>query len=40
MVASEGSFAVAPADFATCMYYTGIDPFSKKTVPIACNLED
>jgi hypothetical protein len=25
----------APTDIATCMYYTGIDPFSKKKVQVA-----
>ncbi len=33
-------FIPAPFDIATCMYYTGIDPFSKKAVPIARNLRD
>jgi radical SAM superfamily enzyme YgiQ (UPF0313 family) len=28
-------FIPAPFDIATCMYYTGIDPFSKKPVKIA-----
>ena len=32
--------SVVPFDIATCMYYTGIDPFSKKAVPIARNLRD
>jgi hypothetical protein len=29
-----------PPDIATCMYYTGIDPFSKQEVYIARNLRD
>jgi uncharacterized radical SAM protein YgiQ len=33
-------FIPAPFDIATCMYYTGIDPFSKKPVTIAKNLRD
>ncbi|MCS6864335.1 MAG: YgiQ family radical SAM protein [Gemmataceae bacterium] len=33
-------FIPAPFDIATCMYYTGIDPFSKKPVPTAKNLRD
>lgn len=33
-------FIPAPFDIATCMYYTGIDPFSKKPVHIARNLRD
>ncbi len=33
-------FIPAPFDIATCMYYTGMDPFSKKLVPIARNLRD
>ena len=28
-------FIPAPFDIATCMYYTGIDPFTKKPVPVA-----
>jgi hypothetical protein len=27
-------------DIATCMYYTGIDPFSKKPVQIANGMRD
>ena len=27
-------------DIAICMYYAGIDPFTKKPVKIACNLRD
>jgi radical SAM superfamily enzyme YgiQ (UPF0313 family) len=27
-------------DVATCMYYTGIDPFSKQEVYVARNLRD
>jgi hypothetical protein len=27
-------------DVATCMYYTGIDPFTKKPVQVARNLRD
>jgi uncharacterized radical SAM protein YgiQ len=33
-------FIPAPFDIATCMYYTGIDPFTKKNVYIARNLHD
>ena len=33
-------FIPAPFDVATCMYYTGIDPFSKKTVHVARDLKD
>ena len=33
-------FIPAPFDIATCMYYTGIDPFSKKPVNTAKNLND
>jgi uncharacterized radical SAM protein YgiQ len=33
-------FIPAPFDIATCMYYTGLDPFSKKPVQIARNLRD
>jgi uncharacterized radical SAM protein YgiQ len=33
-------FIPAPFDIATCMYYTGIDPFTKKPVTIAKNLRD
>ncbi len=29
-----------PFDIATCMYYTGIDPFTKKPVHTAKNLND
>jgi hypothetical protein len=29
----------APPDIATCMYYTGIDPFTKKLVKIARGCE-
>ena len=29
-----------PPDIATCMYYTGIDPFTKQEVYIARNLRD
>ena len=28
-------FIPAPFDIATCMYYTGIDPFTKKPVAVA-----
>ena len=28
-------FIPAPFDIATCMYYTGIDPFTKKPVHVA-----
>jgi uncharacterized radical SAM protein YgiQ len=33
-------FIPAPFDIATCMWYAGIDPFTKKPVPIARNLRD
>jgi hypothetical protein len=33
-------FIPAPFDIATCMWYTGIDPFTKAAVPIARNLRD
>ncbi|OWK46964.1 YgiQ family radical SAM protein [Fimbriiglobus ruber] len=33
-------FIPAPFDIATCMYYTGIDPFTKKPVAIAKGLND
>jgi uncharacterized radical SAM protein YgiQ len=33
-------FIPAPFDIATCMYYTGIDPFTKKEVHVARHLRD
>ncbi len=33
-------FIPAPFDVATCMYYTGIDPFTKEEVYVAQNLKD
>jgi radical SAM superfamily enzyme YgiQ (UPF0313 family) len=33
-------FIPAPFDIATCMYYTGIDPFSKQQVYVARHLRD
>src|SRR3954447_799977 len=33
-------FIPAPFDIATCMYYTGIDPFTKKPVTIARGMHD
>jgi len=33
-------FIPAPFDIATCMYYTGIDPFTKKEVKIARGMRD
>ncbi|MBY0460512.1 MAG: YgiQ family radical SAM protein, partial [Gemmataceae bacterium] len=33
-------FIPAPFDIATCMYYTGLDPFSKKPVQTARSLTD
>lgn len=33
-------FIPAPFDVATCMYYTGIDPFTKKPVHVARHLRD
>lgn len=34
------SFLHATSDIATCMYYTGIDPFTNKSVNTAKNLRD
>jgi radical SAM superfamily enzyme YgiQ (UPF0313 family) len=33
-------FIPAPFDIATCMFYTGLDPFTKKPVTIAKNMRD
>jgi uncharacterized radical SAM protein YgiQ len=33
-------FIPAPFDIATCMYYTGLDPFTKKRVYVARHLRD
>jgi len=33
-------FIPAPFDIATCMYYTGIDPFTKKEVHVAKGIND
>src|SRR6266487_6039219 len=33
-------FIPAPFDIATCMYHTGIDPFSKQEVYVARHLRD
>jgi radical SAM superfamily enzyme YgiQ (UPF0313 family) len=33
-------FIPAPFDIATCMYYTGIDPFTKETVKVSKHLRD
>ncbi|RIK83747.1 MAG: YgiQ family radical SAM protein [Planctomycetota bacterium] len=33
-------FIPAPFDVATCMYYTGVDPFSKREVEVAQHLRD
>ncbi|MEZ6119562.1 MAG: YgiQ family radical SAM protein [Pirellulaceae bacterium] len=33
-------FIPAPLDVATCMYYTGLDPFSKKPVYVAKKMRD
>ncbi len=33
-------FIPAPFDIATCMYYTGLDPFTKKPVEVATKLND
>jgi uncharacterized radical SAM protein YgiQ len=33
-------FIPAPLDIATCMYYTGVDPFTKKPVTVATKLRD
>ncbi len=33
-------FIPAPFDIATCMYYTGVDPFSKQQVYVAKHLRD
>src|SRR5215218_9733989 len=32
--------SVAPFDIATCLYYTGIDPFTKKEVHVAKGSND
>ena len=32
--------SAGPFDIATCMYYTGIDPFTKKPVQIAKGMRD
>lgn len=34
------AFYVVPSDIATALYYAGIDPFTKKTVPVAKNMRD
>jgi hypothetical protein len=33
-------FIPAPFDIATCMYYTGLDPFTKQEVHVARHLRD
>jgi radical SAM superfamily enzyme YgiQ (UPF0313 family) len=33
-------FIPAPMDVATCMYYTGLDPFTGKEVYVAQHLRD
>jgi len=33
-------FIPTPMDVATCMYHTGIDPFTRKPVPVAVRLRD
>jgi hypothetical protein len=33
-------FIPAPFDIATCMYYTGLDPFTKQQVYVATGLRD
>ena len=33
-------FHAVPHDIATCMYHTGLDPFTKKPVTVAKNLRD
>src|SRR5438105_2809177 len=33
-------FIPAPFDVATCIYYTGIDPFTRKPVAVARNMRD
>lgn len=33
-------FIPAPMDVATCMYYTGLDPYTMKKIPVARNLKD
>jgi uncharacterized radical SAM protein YgiQ len=33
-------FIPAPMDIATCMYHTGLDPFTKQRVPVATHLRD
>jgi hypothetical protein len=32
--------SVVPFDIATCMYYTGVDPFTRKPVQAAKGLKD
>jgi hypothetical protein len=32
--------STAPFDIATCMYYTGLDPFTKQEVYVARQLRD
>ncbi len=36
----RGDYRTAPFDVATCMYYTGIDPFTRQQVYIARGLRD
>jgi hypothetical protein len=33
-------FMQTPSDIATCMYHTGLDPFTKREVHVACTLHD
>jgi hypothetical protein len=40
VLSGDLSFMQIAPDIATCMYYTGLDPFTKKEVPIARGLHD
>src|SRR5947209_5412496 len=37
---APGDRRAAPPDIATCLYYTGIDPFTKKEVHVAKGMRD
>jgi len=39
-IQSWNEYAPAPLDIATCMYYTGIDPFSGQEVHVSRQLKD
>jgi Domain of unknown function (DUF3362) len=36
----QQSFMQSAPDLATCMYYTGLDPFTKKPVTVATRMQD